>query len=181
MNLSQETSDTPSIPSNFPDKKMAQKLARQAINLSNLSTPPIIIDIIVKSLQNIGGKLIKKGELLSEGFSGQIVQMSGITGIMYNVNQNIHRKRFTVAHELGHFMMNHAMGVTYKEIYNLRGKNKIEKEANIFAAELLIPKDILIKTLKTRKYSVVELSQLFNVSEEAMWYKIDSDNLVKFL
>lgn len=176
-----EVSDSPSLPTNTPDKKMAIKLAKQALELSKNTNPPVSINEVVKALQRFSHKIVVRSLPLSDGFSGQIVQMPEITGIMYNSNHSQHRQRYTVAHELGHFMMNHTLSATYKEIINLKNKLKIEKEANIFAAELLMPKDLIKKTLKERKCNVKDLATLFDVSEEAMWFKLESDSLISKL
>lgn len=181
MNLNFEASDTPSLPSNAPDQPMALKLAKQAIKMSGIASPPISVNEVVKALQRFGHKIIVKSTPLSDGFSGQIIQMPQITGIMYNSTHSQHRQRYTVAHELGHFMMNHILTATYKEVVNLKNKLKIEKEANIFAAELLMPKEMIKNALKSRKYTAKELATLFDVSEEAMWFKIESDSLIKYL
>lgn len=172
--------DSPSIPNNSPDRSMAVKLARQAVKISGQNSYPIKIKDIVLGLTRLGHKITVNGVPLSEGFSGQIIQISDKTGILYNQNDSEHRQRFTVAHELGHFMMNHSMGVSREEIINLKNKLKIEKEANIFAAELLMPKQLIIDTQKNNKYKPQELANIFNVSELALWFKIESDNLIKY-
>jgi Zn-dependent peptidase ImmA (M78 family) len=53
------------------------------------------------------------------------------------------RKRFTIAHEIGHFYMPHHSGehfqCTAADIARYRSENKFEREANEFASELLLP------------------------------------------
>ncbi|PTJ37537.1 hypothetical protein BU021_12265, partial [Staphylococcus simulans] len=62
--------------------------------------------------------------------------------IYLNSNHHENRKRFTMAHELGHFLLRH-QGVNYrtskKEIYEGLHDYINEREANSFAAELLMP------------------------------------------
>lgn len=60
--------------------------------------------------------------------------------IILNKNMTSYRKRFTIAHQLGHVILNH---YTHKDLVVLtrHNNNSIEeKEANAFADELLMPK-----------------------------------------
>ena len=85
------------------------------------------------------------------------------------------RKRFTVAHEIGHFVLHSEMD---KEIF-FRSKSRnismemdnIEREANAFAAIILMPRDLTISQWRvTRNLSV--LASRFGVSKEAMQYRL---------
>ncbi|MEW8959261.1 MAG: ImmA/IrrE family metallo-endopeptidase [Moorella sp. (in: firmicutes)] len=53
------------------------------------------------------------------------------------------RKRFTVAHEIGHFYIPHHQAEIFrclpKDLQSFRTNKKIENEANEFAAEFLLP------------------------------------------
>lgn len=108
--------------------------------------------------------------------------------IFINKDQYITRKRFTLAHELGHIVLNHKL-----ELDNIPD-NVRETEANTFASLLLCPPFIVLKTLESYRYytnitdEIIErLSSDFIVSEEAMrivlhnltWYldktKMDDD------
>lgn len=108
--------------------------------------------------------------------------------IFINKDQYITRKRFTLAHELGHIALNHKLEL------DTIPDNVRETEANTFASLLLCPPFIVLKTLESYRYytsitdEIVErLSSDFMVSEEAMrivlhnltWYldktKMDDD------
>lgn len=108
--------------------------------------------------------------------------------IFINKDQYITRKRFTLAHELGHIALNHKL-----ELDSIPD-NIRETEANTFASLLLCPPFIVLKTLESYRYytnitdEIIErLSSDFIVSEEAMrivlhnltWYldktKMDDD------
>jgi len=80
-----------------------------------------------------------------------------------NANHHVHRKRFSVGHELGHILLKHppeSRCATHEiRLYNA--------EADFCASELLIPQVILGEWLeKTR--NPLELARIFNVSIEAM-------------
>lgn len=68
---------------------------------------------------------------------------------------NEHRKRFIVAHEIGHFLLHsgHLYGCSdVIESKSLRVNSRDqESEANMFASELLLPKDLLLKSIPNRR------------------------------
>lgn len=75
------------------------------------------------------------------------------------------RKKFTLAHELGHHFLHEGMKLRLDNLdYSSNGKNTVEEsEANYFAATLLMPKELLLKLLEKRK-SVEEIANYFQVS-----------------
>ena len=82
------------------------------------------------------------------------------------------RKTFTVAHELGHFLLGHEP--KYLKVL-LRTPSAIttieEKEANCFAANVLVPDDKLREALDKLSFSkndYIKLAQVFGVSSEVM-------------
>lgn len=58
------------------------------------------------------------------------------------------RDRFTVAHELGHYVLHAQMGKKMIKIAR-SGSNKVESEANLFAAALLMPEAPFRSAVKT--------------------------------
>jgi len=60
--------------------------------------------------------------------------------------KNVGRKRFSVAHELGHFVLKHdgsvLAGCQERSMLDYRGQSK-ESEANVFAVELLLPEKLV--------------------------------------
>lgn len=108
------------------------------------------------------------------------------------------RKRFTLAHEIGHFKLHNIdspifVDYSYKgsmlrskesnKIYR-RANNKVnptmEKEANFFAANLLMPKSLIkleIEKLNNNldyDNKVSKLAEIFIVSTQAMDYRLKS-------
>ncbi len=74
------------------------------------------------------------------------------------------RDRFTVAHELGHYFLHSDMGK--KKIKQAReGSDRVEWEANWFAAGFLMPKTVFAK--KAASSSDAALADEFDVSLEA--------------
>lgn len=74
------------------------------------------------------------------------------------------RFKFTVAHELGHVLLGH---FTYTD-NSLYLEYIMEREANVFVDELLMPtRDIL-----WHKYSAREVAEIYEVSSQAAYNKI---------
>jgi Zn-dependent peptidase ImmA (M78 family) len=94
--------------------------------------------------------VVVKGEGL-DGYVGALV--FGATkprrwGILYDVRQGPRRRSFTIAHELGHYLLYRGMieettpdGLYCSEadVEKGQGSTAIEKEADLFAATLLMP------------------------------------------
>lgn len=114
---------------------------------------------------------------LPERVSGMIVRgdaLAGDSGFVCYVDKNEPsvRQRFSAAHELGHFALHrHLIGQTHQDNYLLRAEgmsNHQEAEANRFAADLLMPRDLISQAMAAGRSSVAELATLFNVSQIAM-------------
>lgn len=97
-----------------------------------------------------------------EKFDGvSFVSDNGYPVIVLNKNFSNDRKRFTIAHELGHLLMH---SVNNPAIPSHR-KKKIEDEANIFASEFLMPKEAIRNSLYDLRLShLVELKRYWLTS-----------------
>lgn len=73
------------------------------------------------------------------------------------------RLRFTLAHELGHILMGHEPAVdddaTLREGPDSRGSHEQEVEANYFAAEFLVPRDLVMDSLTGSRVPDLEFVQ----------------------
>lgn len=90
------------------------------------------------------------------------------------------RRRFTLAHELGHYLLRHTATfyVDYHDAGSSSGQSphynwRNERSANEFAANLLMPAD-LVRKAHRRTDSIVELAQQFEVSKPAMGFRLSS-------
>ncbi|PLS84581.1 MAG: hypothetical protein CYG60_17180 [Actinobacteria bacterium] len=115
---------------------------------------------------------------------------TGAAYILINSDKSRVRRRFTVAHELGHLVMGHLRGgqVVIDETLNERAPQ--EREANAFAAGLLMPKsgvrgavDRLRKRLGENDPVgwIVWLADSFGVSEEAAAYRLVNLGLARII
>ena len=98
--------------------------------------------------------------------------------IVVNENHSSTRKRFTIAHELAHFILHYDKigdGIVDREAENgimFRSNtisNRDEYAANNLAAEILMPINQLNQVFKEYpNIDATELARKFNVSEQAM-------------
>lgn len=125
-----------------------------------------------------------------KGFQIKFIEMpqgyDDVAGFLDNKSRTIYvnnadpanRQTFTIAHELGHAVLNHdpsQVGVLLRRPIPGEEKNLIEKEADVFAINLLVPKDMLIKTM--REYDLTAehadiLAKMFAVSRITMMYRL---------
>jgi Zn-dependent peptidase ImmA (M78 family) len=152
---------------------------------------PIDIENLIKEYLEI--KCEVKPDFKNMKVTGSISVQNGEPYIWVNPMKNTskERKRFTLAHELGHFMLhmapandlNNFDSITDTVISFNRDDNwdYTEMEANNFAAQLLMPKLSIKKHIKIiidehsniSKESLVEqLADLFQVSETAMKFRL---------
>lgn len=101
---------------------------------------------------NLGIKKIQ--ELDDKNFEGVLVadakKLTGYINVAASIREHT-RRRFTIAHELGHFLITthgNQFSCTSYDLSNFNDKNKImEVEANQFAAELLMPEQYFTKEI----------------------------------
>ena len=159
-------------------------LARHKLN----QKLPIDVEALAKAM----GITIRY-EPFDEELSGVLVKEGDRVAIGVNSAHSITRQRFTIAHEIGHFALNHDGNLFVDQalrsqayIVHRDGKSSLgtdyhEVQANQFAAELLMPQDLLNlqieKRLDKRARSssadlISELARVFVVSTQAMEYRL---------
>lgn len=89
--------------------------------------------------------------------------------ITVNENESRQRRRFSIAHEIGHAVLQHGSSprdpsVDYSKLhYSLK-----EQQANAFAAELVMPQEAVQYMVEHTKKTFEEICETFDVSREAM-------------
>lgn len=114
------------------------------------------------------GIAVKYYDKFEQGNDGKCTVINNQPIILVRQDCNLQRKRFTVAHELGHIMLGH---VGRYELINREispSDNPIEQEANVFASRLLAPACVLWG-LKVE--SADEISQICDISLIAAEYR----------
>jgi Zn-dependent peptidase ImmA (M78 family) len=131
--------------------------------------------------------------------SGFLVRDPNQQHAVIGVNRTHHwkRQRFTIAHELGHFLLHNQERVHVDRteqglLVKLRNQNSStgldveEKEANLFAAELLMPMTFLQADLEA--YTAIDLldeevlkplADLYQVSTQALTFRLAYLNYVQ--
>lgn len=142
-----------------------------------LNKAPVNVEAIIRAL---GLQLDKKADL-ADGISGQLERLpEGLFRISANKNDHYYRQRFTMAHELGHFLLHlHLVGegVDDSKAYRSERKGKFfnpkitpahETEANRFAADILTPAQLVKERWNQGEQDIGVLSKAFKVSKAAM-------------
>lgn len=147
--------------------------------------PPVNIEGIIRSM---GIELNKSAELPDQ-ISGQLERLPNDKyKISINKMDHYYRKRFTMAHELGHYILhlhligdgvddNRAYRSTADGIYyNQDIRQEDETEANRFAASILMPEAILREHTQ-KDFLLEDLARKFQVSVQAMRIRLKGLNI----
>jgi Zn-dependent peptidase ImmA (M78 family) len=137
------------------------------------------IPVPVHSLPaSLGIKL--KTAFLASGISGMLEKKDDSFLITINVADPDTRQRFTLAHELGHYMLHRHLigdGLDDDRAYRSTEAGKYhntligpeeETEANRFAANLLMPREAINRERLKLSDDIRAMASLFGVSEHAM-------------
>lgn len=114
-------------------------------------------------------------------------------GIALNEFHHTNRQRFTIAHELGHYVLHKsdrhlfidARPTYFRDNKASEGTDSLEIQANAFAAALLMPERIVLKLIKDNKfdifdeYDVSNLASLLEVSEQALTIRLVNLGLIR--
>ena len=163
-----------------------QKQAQEILLITKLVNKiPVPVEEIVSKL---GIKLSKEFDITRLKYSGVIRHKDGQTTIWVNSLDSFLRQRFTIAHEIGHYILHFPFDLVDQEIEDtprtlLKSPIKIETEANNFAGELLMPKKNIIakgKSIQSEFPSlsvdklIEKLAKDFSVSVSAMTVRLKS-------
>ena len=167
------------------DREKIRKRVESLLRVHDVLAPPVPVEKIAKAL---GVKVHRVP--FEEDLSGMIY-MDGETPIIgVNARHHVNRRRFTVAHELGHLMLHRntlagrvhvdrRFPVLMRDATSASGLDSREIEANQFAAELLMPKSFLVLEIRRKKAfdidddkPVMELANKFQVSKQALQFRL---------
>jgi len=111
--------------------------AQQAIILSHQEAFPVKLGALAKDL---GIKV--KSSTLKAGISGEIKETDGVVNVKINRHDSKERQRFTLAHEIAHFLLHKDEikgGIEDTVLFRSALSNKLEIEANKLAADIVMP------------------------------------------
>lgn len=160
------------------DFQKAKQLAKKILEENLISSPPIPITDIA---ENHGLKVVQVD------FGKHSPEVAGMidkktNAIYVNKYDNERRKAFTIAHELGHYLMhqdelekNPEMAILFRMPFGKPDPNPLEQEANAFAARVLVPPFLLKQYLQKGINEPAILSEVFGVSAEVINYRIQDE------
>jgi Zn-dependent peptidase ImmA (M78 family) len=172
--------------------KFARNKAEELLRKFQVVTAPVDIESVAKSL---GVPVVLK--TLGDGVSGLLITNPRGTTICVNRDHPRVRRRFTIAHEVGHYFLGHQFEagehvhvdegnyISARGPRSATGVDPKEVEANQFAAALLMPSE-LVRQQATKfrigsgllDVHVSQLAERFQVSEQAMTIRLDALGLL---
>jgi len=126
--------------------------------------------------------LIVKSSTLPGNISGEIKETDGQIVIRINRHDVKARQRFTLAHEISHFLLHRDLigdGITDDALFRSKLPSAIETEANSLAADILMPIHLLNINKKSKTDLKGEalyesLAQDFEVSLTSLKYQLEN-------
>lgn len=186
------------------------------MDLADCGSPEKLIAVILKHHPNWAApvpieelatavNIVKIAELEFDGFEGSLQtdakKLKGV--ILYKAGAREERRRFTIAHELGHFLMPSHKGNQQCTAADLRETRRDttherqEAEANRFAAGLLMPKpwfskdmnelgeaDVThVQTLATRYCTSLEATsnRYIELTDDCCAFVFAKDNVIRYV
>jgi len=155
--------------------KEIRKSVGELLEQARVRRPPVPVEKIA-----VGLGLTIRYAPADEVLSGALIRRGKEVIIGVNSRHHPNRRRFTIAHELGHYRLHRGVGFHIDEDFrvNLRDEDSSkgvsweEVEANRFAAELLMPTPFLFQDVEKfkniDKQAVQNLARRYRVSSQSM-------------
>lgn len=165
-------------------RRKVETLVESLLDSHNIAEAPVPVDVIAKA----HGAQIYYQSLVGD-ISGFLYRESSHTIIGVNTHHAPVRQNFTVAHELGHLLLHEQEQLRVDRSFRVRlrddkssqGIDEDEREANLFAASLLMPKAFLDADLANRDDVDLldddflrELARRYGVSTQALVNRLKS-------
>jgi len=158
--------------------------AQEILKENNVRTFPIPVEKIARSQ---GAEI--RFQPMSDDLSGMIFVKDGVPIIGVNALHHPNRQRFTIAHECGHLALHRdkitsavhvdkQFKILWRDAVSATATDTMEIQANQFAAELLMPTELLLKELSAITFDIdndeplEKLAKKLKVSKQALEYKI---------
>lgn len=156
--------------------------ALRLLKLAGIKKAPI-------NVEELAGRVgaIVSFEPFKEELSGVLVKEKTRIVIGVNSSHPRTRQRFTIAHEIGHLELRHQgeifvdKTVMRRDDRSSQAIDRQEIDANRFAAELLMPEDLILESMHRLQDTksndstselIADLAQEFQVSSQAMEYRL---------
>jgi hypothetical protein len=155
------------------DPRAAALLRRYHERFGGSLQPPVPVEAIAEDLLGLS---VAESESLK--VSGMLLPAE--REVWLNAAESPERRRFTLAHEVGHWVCQVLEGrgapvMCRKDEVGVGEGRALEREANVFAAELLMPEPDVRRRFRG---SIDDLTSNFKVSSEAMSWRLYNLGLV---
>ena len=132
-------------------------------------------DVVLSALRKLDIELVEDE---ADNIDAMLIHVPpGKPVIAVNSRRPACRRRFSVAHEIGHYLLGHN-SLSFSESGGgmIKRESRQERAANAFAAEFLMPKKLLAR--EAHKYSLRALARRYLVSMQAMEIRLKELGLV---
>ena len=167
--------------------RRAQSRAKSLLAKHGCTDLPVDVAVLAK----LEGVEVDQADFGDE-ISGVLMKDGDRAIIGVNARHAPTRQRFTIAHELGHFMLHTSRDlfvdkdyiVHFRDETSSTGVDPIEVEANQFAAEVIMPAERVRELFNARRFDIDDeaalrrLAAKFTVSPTAMAVRLSSLGLV---
>jgi Zn-dependent peptidase ImmA (M78 family) len=166
-----------------------QRAEKLLIESNSYSTPVQLTDCA-----RYLGIIIKNVELDADVSGFLLLKDDNSVHIGINKSNPVNRRRFTLAHEIAHYIL-HAKDsklfvdkeekVLYRDSNSSTGELEKEREANAFAAALLMPEKLLREEIAKQNEEAKEkfinnVARKFQVSEQAVTIRLTNLGLIDY-
>lgn len=158
----------------------AEQEADKLLTLQGVTSPPVDVGALATEL----GIEVREDEL-DQDLSAVLHRRRGRPLILLNQSHHENRRRFSIAHELGHFLLHTKEEIFVDQAFRRDSASSLgidhkEIQANQFAASLLMPRDWIFQEAEellgrrgsSAEQDIQDLANRFRVSKEAMNYRL---------
>ncbi|MGB0696027.1 MAG: ImmA/IrrE family metallo-endopeptidase [Rhodospirillaceae bacterium] len=167
--------DLDPIPSHLSKEEVAD-LAEELAGILDFAPGDDLEPIV----QWLGGTIHEVDDIaFSSGVNGTI-EVNGYQDFTINVPKNTYdaRQRFTIAHEIGHYVLHAPLKDGHRLVARRYDSGRTEWEANWFASSFLMPTKTFTERFQLNKGDLVATANQFKVSLEAATYRAKNLNLL---
>ena len=169
---------------NEQKRRTILRRARALLQDNQVTAPPVPVERLARGLS-----VQLRFSPLDQELSGMVYVKDGTPIIGVNAIHHPNRQRFTIAHECGHLVLHRdrvtkevhvdkAFPMLMRDSVSAAGVDEMEIEANLFAAELLMPEFLLTEALGNAPFDIDDdatvnaLARRFRVSLSAMQFRL---------
>jgi Zn-dependent peptidase ImmA (M78 family) len=168
-------------------RKHIRALVESLLEKNDVLPGAVPVDKIAKSYG-----ILLKIDAVDDDLSGFLYRDQKGKNVIIGANKSHHpnRQRFTIAHELGHYLLHQgelvhldsdrgAFMLNLRDSISSKGEDNDEREANLFAAELLMPAKFLKQDLEGKDLDILgggeclhKIARKYKVSTEALTFRL---------